>query len=201
MTNAPGSVTVALSGTTGTVTSVGLSLLPPSIFSISGTPVTTVGTLTGTLANQNANIVLAGPASGAASAPTFRSLQIADISGALNNQYVFSSATTTGFSSTSTVSAGLASTPAAGTYFISFNTNVEKSDTTSCEIMIAICKNGIADTFGLRWINASGRLQVSTQVVLTLNGSDQITACWARTLGACTFSMYYRNLVLLRIAP
>lgn len=198
MTNGPGSVTVALAGSTGTVTSIAWSL-PSSVFSFSGTPITTAGTLTATLANQNANAVFVGPASGAASTPTFRPLQIADVSSALNYQYVFSSVTTSGFASTTTVSAGLSSTPAAGTYFISFNTNVEKSDTTSCEIMIAICKNGIADTFGIRWINALGRLQVSTQVVLTLNGSDQITPCWGRTFGFCTFTMYYRNLVLLRI--
>lgn len=199
MTNGAGSITVALAGSAGTVTAVGLSL-PASIFSVSGTPVTTAGTLTGTLANQNANTVFSGPASGGAATPTFRTLQAADISPALNYQYVSSSATVSGFSSSSTVSAGLSSTPAAGTYFISFNTNVEKSDTTSCEVMIAICKNGVADTFGIRWVNALGRLQVSAQVVLTLNGSDLITACWARTFGACTFSMYYKNLVLLRVA-
>ena len=62
---------------TGTVTSVALSL--PSIFSVSGSPVTTSGTLTGALANQNANIVFAGPSTGAAAAPTFRLLVATDI--------------------------------------------------------------------------------------------------------------------------
>lgn len=62
---------------TGTVTSVGLSL--PAIFSVTNSPVTTTGTLTGTLANQNANIVFAGPSTGAAAAPAFRSLVAADI--------------------------------------------------------------------------------------------------------------------------
>lgn len=66
----------AVSGT-GTVTSVGLSL--PSIFTVSGSPVTTSGTLTGTLANQTANTVFAGPSSGGAAAPTFRSLVASDI--------------------------------------------------------------------------------------------------------------------------
>lgn len=61
----------------GTVTSVGLSL--PSIFSVSGTPVTTSGTLTGTLNTQNINLVFAGPASGSAATPTFRSLVPGDI--------------------------------------------------------------------------------------------------------------------------
>jgi len=56
----------------GSVTSVGLSL--PSIFSVSGSPVTTSGTLTGSLANQTANTIFAGPTSGGAAAPTFRAL-------------------------------------------------------------------------------------------------------------------------------
>lgn len=62
---------------TGTVTSVGLSL--PGIFTVSGSPVTSSGTLTGTLANQSANLVWSGPTTGAAAAPTFRSLVGADL--------------------------------------------------------------------------------------------------------------------------
>jgi hypothetical protein len=61
----------------GTVTSVALSL--PSEFSVAGSPVTTSGTLTVTKANQTANLIYAGPSSGGAAAPTFRSLVDADI--------------------------------------------------------------------------------------------------------------------------
>lgn len=61
----------------GTVQSVGLSL--PGIFTVTNSPVTTTGTLTGTLANQNANLVWAGPGTGAAAAPTFRALVGADL--------------------------------------------------------------------------------------------------------------------------
>jgi hypothetical protein len=61
----------------GTVTSVGLSL--PALFSVTGSPVTTAGTLTATLAAQSANLVWAGPATGAAAAPAFRSLVAGDI--------------------------------------------------------------------------------------------------------------------------
>jgi len=64
-------------GGSGTVTSVGLSL--PSIFSVSGSPVTTSGTLTAALATQTANLVFAGPTSGGAATPTFRALVSADI--------------------------------------------------------------------------------------------------------------------------
>lgn len=58
------------------VTSIALSL--PSIFTVSGSPVTTTGTLTGTLATQSANTIFAGPTSSTA-VPTFRSLVAGDI--------------------------------------------------------------------------------------------------------------------------
>jgi hypothetical protein len=61
----------------GSVTSVALSL--PNIFSVSGSPVTTTGTLTGTLATQTANTVFGGPTTGSAAAPSFRALVAADI--------------------------------------------------------------------------------------------------------------------------
>ena len=61
----------------GTVTSVALAL--PSIFNVTGSPVTGAGTLTGALANQSANVVFAGPTSGGAITPAFRSLVSADI--------------------------------------------------------------------------------------------------------------------------
>ena len=64
----------------GTVTSVALadaSITP--IYSISGSPVTSSGTLSLTLMNQTANTVLAGPSSGSPGQPAFRSLVAADI--------------------------------------------------------------------------------------------------------------------------
>ena len=61
----------------GSVTSVALSL--PSIFSVTGSPVTTSGTLTGTLTTQTANTVFAGPSTGSVANPTFRALVSADI--------------------------------------------------------------------------------------------------------------------------
>lgn len=60
------------------VTSVALSL--PNIFSISGSPITSSGTITATLANQLQNLVFASP-NGSTGAPTFRALVIADVSG------------------------------------------------------------------------------------------------------------------------
>lgn len=66
--------------TAGSVTSVALAL-PASVFSISGSPVTSTGTLTGSLITQTANLVWAGPTTGAAATPTFRALVNADITG------------------------------------------------------------------------------------------------------------------------
>jgi hypothetical protein len=61
----------------GSVTSVGLAL--PSFITVSGSPVTGAGTLTGTLATQVTKTFLAGPTSGADAAPTFRTIAAADV--------------------------------------------------------------------------------------------------------------------------
>jgi hypothetical protein len=64
----------------GGVSSVALTL--PSIFSVTGSPITSAGTLSATLTNQAANTVLAGPTSGSAT-PSFRTLSLA--TGALSD--------------------------------------------------------------------------------------------------------------------
>lgn len=61
----------------GTVTSVAMTV--PSFLSVSGSPITTSGTLAVSLATQTANTVFAGPTTGGAAAPTFRALVAADI--------------------------------------------------------------------------------------------------------------------------
>jgi hypothetical protein len=76
---------VTVSAGAGTVTSVALNDASTNpIYTISGSPVTTAGTLTETLNTQAANIVFAGPASGAAAQPAFRALQVTDIAAALS---------------------------------------------------------------------------------------------------------------------
>lgn len=62
----------------GTVTSAGLSL-DSGLYTVSGSPVTTSGILTGTLNTQTANLIFAGPTTGAAAKPSFRSLVAADL--------------------------------------------------------------------------------------------------------------------------
>lgn len=64
-------------GPAGTVTSIGLSA--PSWLTVSGSPITTYGTLALSATSQAPNMVLAGPASGGAAAPTFRALVAADL--------------------------------------------------------------------------------------------------------------------------
>ena len=61
----------------GTVTSVGFT--GASIFVVTGSPVTTAGTIDLALATQTANTVFAGPALGGVAVPTFRALVAADI--------------------------------------------------------------------------------------------------------------------------
>lgn len=74
--NGSGAITWTTVATGGTVTSVALSA--PSIFSVTGSPVTTTGTLTMALASQTANFVFAAP-NGSSGAPTFRALLGADL--------------------------------------------------------------------------------------------------------------------------
>ena len=64
-------------GGSGTVTSVDVTF--PSIFTASGGPITTAGTIAASLATQPANLVFAGPATGSDAQPTFRSIVADDV--------------------------------------------------------------------------------------------------------------------------
>lgn len=68
-----GNPTIANTG----VTSVALAM--PAQFAVTGSPVTTTGTLTAAWNTQAANTALMGPSSGAAAAPTFRALASSDV--------------------------------------------------------------------------------------------------------------------------
>ena len=76
-TDAEGRVSnITLATAAGTVNSVALAA--PSILTVTGSPVTSAGTLTLALASQSQNEVFASP-SGAAGAPGFRSLVLGDL--------------------------------------------------------------------------------------------------------------------------
>lgn len=75
-----GSAWVSTGGSSGTVSSVAFadgSTNP--IYTISGSPVTTTGTITETLVSQTKNTIFAGPTTGANTQPAFRTLVAADI--------------------------------------------------------------------------------------------------------------------------
>lgn len=73
-------------GGSGTVTSVSLADASTNpIYTVTGSPVTTSGTLTETLKTQNANLAFLGPASGAAAQPGFRAIGISDVAAALGS--------------------------------------------------------------------------------------------------------------------
>lgn len=78
ITTGAGAITINNAG----VTSVALTL-PSSLFSVTGSPVTTTGTLAGSLLTQTANTIFAGPSSGGATTPTFRALTLTDLATAL----------------------------------------------------------------------------------------------------------------------
>jgi hypothetical protein len=63
---------------TGTVSSVAMTV-PSNLLAITGSPITTSGTLAVTLPNQSPNTVFAGPASGLSNEPGFRALVAADL--------------------------------------------------------------------------------------------------------------------------
>jgi hypothetical protein len=62
----------------GAVSSVAMTV-PTDILAVSGSPVTSSGTLAVTKANQSANVVFAGPTTGSPAAPTMRALVAADL--------------------------------------------------------------------------------------------------------------------------
>lgn len=58
------------------------------IYSVSGSPITTSGTITETLISQSANTVFAGPTSGGVAQPTFRQIIPSDIAPGSNSQVI-----------------------------------------------------------------------------------------------------------------
>jgi hypothetical protein len=93
-------------GGNGTVTSVDLSV-PSSLLSVGGNPITESGTLAISLPERSANVVFAGPTTGAAAAPSFRPLVADDIpslaatkitAGQIPSAVTFDTADLTGFS-------------------------------------------------------------------------------------------------------
>lgn len=160
-------------GGSGTVTSVGLSL--PSIFTVSGSPVTSSGTLTGDLATQSANAVFAGPTTGAAAQPTFRALVTTDLpaTGAFS---VLSA------SLQLTLPNGAAGTPAVRDLYAVANT-LRYRDSTNTERLLLNATDNLANLSN----TATARSNIGAAASGAI-GSSGLTMATARLLGRTTAS-------------
>ena len=85
ITNTAGVITIAATGSGGTVTSVGLSA--PSDFTVSNSPVTGSGTLTLARNSQSANTFLAAP-NGSSGTPSYRAVVAADVPKTLDHSWI-----------------------------------------------------------------------------------------------------------------
>ena len=184
--------------TAGSVTSVGLSL--PSIFTVSGSPVTSTGTLTGALATQVANTLFAGPTTGIDAGPTFRAMVNADIApaGAALTRTNDTNVTLTlgGSAATSLVNAASLTLGWTGQLALSRGgTNSDLSATGGTSQVLRQSSTGAAVTVSQLAASdiASGAALTKaddTNVTLTLGGSPttallsaaSITAGWTGTL-------------------
>lgn len=120
----------------GTVQSVALNL--PSIFTVSGSPITTSGTLTATLASQTANYVWIAP-NGSSGAPTFRALVSADIPN------IDAAKITSGVFSTSAIPNLDVAKITTGTFATSFIPNLDAAKITSGTLGAARLGSGTAN--------------------------------------------------------
>jgi len=175
-TTAAGIWSYALDATTisgsGTVTSVGLTM--PSIFSVGGSPITTAGTLAVTLATETANTVFAGPTTGAAAIPTFRSLVLADLPQLTNGQLYIGSTGASVVAATLTAGTGISITNGAGSISVAATAQTgtglqTKSGTVSAGSFAGNPKTATV-TFGTAFAN--------TSYSLTLTGLDDRSLSW-----------------------
>ncbi len=169
----------------GTVTSVDLSM--PNIFTVSNNPVTTSGTLTVTLANQNANTVLAGPTTGAAAAPTFRALTFTDISG---------DALTVGKGGTGT------SSLTSNAVLVGTGTSAVTLTATSSQYKVFVSGSGGTPTWGT--VSLDQAAAISGKLPIASGGTNASTAAEALTnLGALSSAInstqdgYFNSIYLL----
>ena len=187
----------------GTVTSVGLSL--PNIFTVSGSPVISSGSLTATLASQTANRVFASP-NGTSGQPTFRSLVSGDINFAIpvirggtgltsliTNNYILASNGTGYEGRLVTVGTGLTLTT--GTGSMAFALDLASISLTSLGGVLGPTSGGtnqssytLGDTIYASATNTLSKLPIGTSgQVLTVSAGGVPT--WAAAVGTGVSSL------------
>ena len=108
------------------VTSVGLSA--PAEFTVTVSPITSSGTLTFVKATQAANTIWAGPVSGAAAVPTFRTQVLADLPHLTDGQLYIGSTGNAVVAATLTAGTGVTITNAAGSITIAADNSTSVTD-------------------------------------------------------------------------
>lgn len=162
---------------TGSVTSVALSL--PADFTVSGSPVTSSGTLTAVWASQSANTFLAAP-NGSAGTPTFRSIVAADIP-TLNQNTTGTAANVTGTVAIANGGTGATTAPNARTNLgaTTLGSNLFTATNPSAVTFIRVNADNTISTLNA----ADFRTAISAGTVTSIATQDGITGGTITTTG------------------
>ena len=144
------------------VHSVALSM--PGEFTVTGSPVTDTGTLTVTKATQTANTIYAGPSSGGAAVPTFRTQALADLPQLTNGQLYIGSTGASVVAATLTDGTAISITEGAGSITVT-NTGVTS----------AVAGTGISVS------GATGAVTITNTGVTAVTGTAPITSTGGST--------------------
>jgi hypothetical protein len=177
ITNGAGTITVANTG----VTSVAMTV--PSILSLTGSPITTTGTLALSLVSQTANLIFASP-SGSSGTPTFRKLLTADFTssttfGATNGQLLIGSSGTSPVFAGLTAGSGITITNGAGSITIaatsaaiavteisSISDSTAIDITTATSIMTGMTSTPAAGTYLVKFSGHATSVSGSVEIVI-----------------------------------
>ncbi len=187
----------------GTVTSVGAS--GPSGIATWSSAVTTSGTLTQTLSNQNANLVLAGPTTGGAATPAFRALVANDVPGSIGGGLVLIASAVA--STSSTIDFTSINNAAYDSYVIVLNNIIP---VTAGNLLLRISNSGVFVAANYTWqtiewttvgSGVTGQGGTATGIVLNAGGVDAVSAVanhggsWVVQIFNCAQGVDYHKIV------